>query len=290
MVIALDRKILGGIFLTAALISILFIWIYHHASEVGAFPSKDNTVCLPIIMYHQVKTNKTGKDAITPNEFESDLKYLSENHYTTITMNQLVDFVYNNKELPEKPIILSFDDGYLNNYEYVFPLIKRYNVKIVLSIVGKSTDDFTKIEDINLNYSHVTWDQLREMIHSGYVEVQNHTYNMHQFKERVGCMQKKSESLADYEQALMNDIGKLQEEIKTMTGKTPNTFAYPYGRYNENTNIILRKMGFKATLSCKFGVNIITRDPNSLYDLKRICRAHRQSVKKLLKKGMNTVI
>jgi Predicted xylanase/chitin deacetylase len=227
---------------------------------------------------------------ITPYEFESDLKYLSSNNYTAITMNQLVDYACYGKSIPEKPIILSFDDGYLDNYRYVYPLLKKYRMKVVLSIIGKNTDDFTRVPDDNLAYSHVTWPQLSEMIDSGYIEVQNHTYNLHSNKNgRIGCRQMSGESDAHYEQVLSEDLLKCQDEIKSMTGVTPNTFTYPYGEISRNTDSILKKLGFKATLSCKYGVNVIRREPDSLFDLKRICRLHGKNLEKTIKEGMETL-
>ena len=247
-------------------------------------------VYLPIIMYHEVKTFKAGKDVILPWEFENDLKYLSENNYTTITISNLIDYVYSDVPLPENPIILSFDDGYLNNYVYVLPLLKQYNMKIVFSIIGKNTDDFTDIPDDNLDYSHVAWDQLKEMLDSGCAEVQNHTYNLHKYcKSRIGCKQMPNESDADYEKLLKEDIGKLQEEITDKTGYTPTAFAYPYGKSSKNTDAILKKLGFKATLTCDYGINQITKDPNSLFGLKRICRSHNQSIRKVLAEANKTI-
>lgn len=262
--------------------------------ECGAVPAQSSKsaepISLPIIMYHEVKTYKAGKDVIAPWEFESDLKYLAENNYTTITMTQLIDYVYNDVSLPSNPIILSFDDGYLNNYVYVLPLLKKYNMKIVFSIIGKNTDDFTRIPDNNLDYSHVTWEQLNEMLSTGLVEVQNHTYNLHNLcGERIGCIQGCKESLPLYEKALESDIGGLQKQITEMTGFTPNTFAYPYGKYSTTTDSVLKKLGFKATLSCNYGVNLITKDPDSLFRLKRICRSHGQGVSKLIKEGLKTI-
>jgi peptidoglycan/xylan/chitin deacetylase (PgdA/CDA1 family) len=247
-------------------------------------------ILVPIIMYHQVKNSGLGNDVISSNEFESDLKYLKENQYNTITMTQLIDYVHDKKELPQNPVILSFDDGYLSTYLNVYPLLKEYNMKIVLSIIGKSVDDFSKVCDENINYSHVTWDEVKEMQQSGLVEIQNHTYNLHKIsKERYGCSQMANESLEDYKEFLSNDINTLQKEIMSVTGNSPNTFTYPYGKFNEKIETIIKKLGFKATLTCKYGVNVINNDPDTLYSLKRIRRAHDQSIKKMLKEGMDTV-
>ena len=241
-------------------------------------------------MYHEIKTYKVGKDVITPYEFESDLKYLQKNKYSTLTMTQLIEYVNDDVPLPDNPIILTFDDGYLNTYLNAFPLLKEYHMKIVFSIIGKNTDDFTRIPDNNADYSHVTWNQLNEMLDSGYVEVQNHTYNLHSLNnKRVGCMQTSAESFTQYEKILTEDIGKFQEQLTMMTGDTPNTFAYPYGRFNANTDLILKNLGFQATLSCQYGINRITKEPDSLFDLKRICRAHGQSLENVLKEALKTV-
>ena len=85
----------------------------------------------------------------------------------------------------------------------------------------------------------------------------------------------------------MTDIDKSQKKIEVETGFIPNTFVYPYGVYNANTDAILKKMGFAATLSCKYGINRITNDPECLFGLKRIARSHKRSIGKLLKEVMN---
>jgi len=251
----------------------------------------EENLYLPIIMYHEIKQFKLGKDVISPYEFEKDLIYLKDNNYNTITMTQLINYAYNNEPLPENPIIISFDDGYLSTYKNAFPLLKKYNMKIVFSIIGKNTDDFTQIPDDNIDYSHITWDQLNEMLDSGYVEVQNHTYNLHcSGKGRLGCLQVSKETLENYEQVLSEDINKLQEEIKSYTGRVPNTFTYPYGKYNDNTISIIKGLGFKATLTCDYGINIITKNPEALFGLKRICRSHGTSLKKIITKAYKTVM
>jgi len=280
----------------ARVLVLLFIFALLSASiitdviDIYQVMSVQRGVCVPIIMYHHVKNTGLGKDVISPYEFESDLIYLTENNYNTITMTDLINYVYYDVELPENPIILTFDDGLYNTYKNVFPLLKKYNIKIVMSIIGKSVDDFSRVNDKNVSYAHVSWDEIKEMVDSGLVEIQNHSYNLHKISNgRYGCYQKKNESFILYEEFLSRDLLTLQEKVKEVINFEPNTFTYPYGRYNENTDAIVRKLGFKATLSVKFGVNLITKDPEKLYDLKRICRSHNQSIEKMIKEGMETL-
>lgn len=251
----------------------------------------DEVICLPVIMYHSVKPNNCGKDSITPWEFENDLKYLKENGYETITMLQLINYCGGNGNLPEKPVILSFDDGYYNNYKYVYPLLQKYDMCIVFSIITRAVEKFSLKPSDNVNYSHATWDQINEMLGSGLVEIQNHSYDLHKYgSNRVGCGQIKGELLEKYEEVLCDDINKSQTLIKEMTGTTPTTFAYPYGKYNDNTVEILKNQGFQATLSCEYGLNLINKSGETdLFNLKRICRAHNQSIQKVLAEAMKTL-
>lgn len=287
LMVKVSRVVFWGLFL------LLSIFIYRKITNIYAASSwgQQDRVCVPIIMYHQVKQTNLGKDVISPKEFENDLKYLADNQYTTITMTELIDYVYNGGELPENPIILTFDDGYLTSYKYVYPLLKEYDMKIVLSIIGKSTDDFSKVNDNNTEHSHMTWEQVKEISDSGLVEIQNHSYNLHKIaKGRYGSGQKENESFEEYEKVLGEDLSLLQEKIEEVVEKVPNTYTYPYGKYNDNTDKILKSLGFQASLSVKYGVNMISQgDTEKLFGLKRICRSHNQSMSKVLLDGMETL-
>lgn len=256
----------------------------------GRVKTEQKPVNLPIVLYHEVKTQNVNKFVVTPCEFESDLKYLKENGYTTVTMADVINFVYSDAKLPEKPVILSFDDGYLNNYVYAVPLLKKYNMKIVLSLIAKDSDNFTKSKDSNLDYSHMNWDQLNEILKSDCVEIQNHTYNLHAMtKKRYGCKKKASESLSDYEQILSGDLMKCQLDIFQHTGRMPTTFTYPYGVVSKESLPVIKNLGFKASLSCKYGINVITNDPERLYCMKRISRYHGTSVGKTINEALKTL-
>ena len=248
--------------------------------------AKNDTVEVPILMYHSIlrSTNTHGNYIITESAFEKDLKFLKENGYTTVVMKDLIDFVENGKKLPEKPIVLTFDDGYSNNYLYAFPLLQKYRAKAVLSIIGYYTDLYTKTPDENPSYSHVTWDNVKKMIDSGLVEMQNHSYNLHTTdKGRNGSKKKRGESDADYRAMLLEDLGRLQDEFKENTGYTPTTFTYPFGSVSNASFDIIKEMGFKASFSCESGMNTISHDPECLYMLKRYLRTPKHSAESLLK-------
>lgn len=247
----------------------------------------DEGVRLPILMYHAICDNNdaSGKFVITKRALEDDLKYLQENGYTTISSYQLIDYVENGTPLPEKPIMITFDDGYFNNYCYAYPLLREYNAKAIISIIGKYTDLYSESTEENPSYSHITWEQAREMCDSGLVEIQNHSYNSHTVDQgRNGTKKKTGESAEAYAEYIYSDLGKLQNEININLGYTPTVFAYPFGSVSKASYDILKKMGFKITLGCEEKVNVIKQgDLDGLYMLGRYLRTNKRSAKDILK-------
>lgn len=260
--------------LLIVILIIISVFTIFNLSHRAVLTSTNPSIKVPIIMYHHVLKDKSrlGKYIISPEEFENDIIYLKNEGYTPIFMEDLIAYVYDDKELPEKPIILTFDDGHYSNYTYILPILEKYNCKAVISIVGEYVDKSTKEGNLNPSYSYVTWDLLKEIINSPYLEIQNHTYYMHEIGERKGCTIKKGESYEKYKKVLEEDLRKLQDTIAYHTGYTPQTFTYPFGFTCKECNKILKELGFKASLSCYEGVNILTKNKEDLFELKRLNR------------------
>lgn len=243
----------------------------NNALPVSTPVSTSPSVRLPIIMYHQVLKNKNslGKYIISPIEFEEDVKYLIKEGYTTVDVQDLIDFEYNKKNLPEKPIMLTFDDGYLSNYTYIVPILEKYQVKAVISIVGEYVDKSSKDQYTN---PYLNWKQVKELVESPYVEIQNHTYAMHDIEDRKGCSIIEGEAFDKYKMEILEDIGYFQVLIENKTGYTPTAFTYPYGYICKEIKDILKEIGFVSTFSCKEGVNLLSGNKDELYELKRFNR------------------
>ncbi len=270
--------------LTVKIKNLFFVLIICIISLIGSITlatvtntENDKKIALPILMYHSIKKDNSysPKYIVTPEIFENDLKYLKENGYNSVTMKDVENYVYNGKKLPKKPVIITFDDGYYNNYHYAYPIAKKYNMKFIISVVEKYSDMFSEKDDSNPEYSHLTWKQIEELQNSGLVEIQNHSYNLHTIsKERNGCKINENEDLKSYEKLLENDLKKLQNKLAK---SPPNTFVYPFGAMCEESEKVAKKMGFIATFSCENGINYISRDKNCLYKMKRIIRTSKDS-------------
>ena len=269
------------------LIAVIFVSAGKMSIAANATPSDSRDV--PVIMYHAIMkdASRSGKYVITPETLRSDIEYILGKGYTPVFMSDLIDFVNYNGELPAKPVVLTFDDGYYNNYVYAYPILKEYGVKAVFSVIGKHTQTAsTTGEKQSESYSHVTWDQLKEMSDSGLWEIQNHTYDMHRTGDKNGILEVKADTTAKTHELIMEDIRYMQELIYEHTGKTANTFTYPFGSFDDATQQLIKDMGFSATLSCCEGINHIYKG-GELTLLYRYNRAHGKDSKSFFEGILN---
>ena len=261
------------------------------ALGAGAFmaAAASEGVEVPVVMYHSMLKDpaRHGQYVISPEEFENDLRYLQSHGYTTILIEDLIAYTKGGS-LPEKPVLLTFDDGYYSNYLYACPLAQKYNSKFVISPIGRYTDLYTDTPDESAYYSHCTWEELKEMADSGLVEVQNHSYDLHQSKKgALGVKKLPGESEEQYRQRLMGDLNEAQRAITEKGGIAPPTaLAYPFGAMSKSTPGIVKEMGFLCTLSCEEKVCRVTRDPNSLFELGRFLRYSGISSQEFFEKRM----
>lgn len=246
---------------------------------------KRDGVPVPVLMYHSLNANEKDMWTLSPEAFEQDLRYLSEDGYHAVTIAQLVDFVDNGTALPEKPIVLSFDDGYYNNLAIALPLLKQYDMNMVLSVIGSYAEEYSETEDHDLDYAHLSWKKLGELSDTGRVELSNHTWGLHTHeKGRNGCCILPGEDMNAYREMLNGDVGRLQDKLKEASGNTPLCFTYPFGSKCPEALTVLQEMGFRATLSCYEGMNYVREgEPDRLYDMRRCNRTPSRSAEVILK-------
>lgn len=249
--------------------------VFFNSSAVSVF-KEDNSTQLPVLMYHSVIKNpsKSGKYVITPQKFEEDLIYLKQKGYQTVSAKQLIQYVYNNAPLPEKPVVLTFDDGMYNNYEYILPILEKYNSCAVFSIVGSYTDEYSENNIVQPAYSYLRWCDIEALSDSEHIEFGNHSYNFHSISaKRYGTQKNKYENSLDYINTFYQDTQKMQSEFYEHCNYRPIIYTYPFGSYSKESSRVLKKMGFMVTFSCTEGINKLTHDPDCLYLLKRYNRS-----------------
>lgn len=245
-------------------------------AQVNAAGDPRDSVRLPVLMYHSV-SEIMDDFSITPETFESSLKTITDFGYTPVSFNQVIDYVYNGTVLPEKPILITFDDGYTNNYTYAFPILKRFGYPATIFTIGCSAGKSYYKETAHPITPHFGYNEAREMNLSRLISIQCHTYDMHQWAQfeetlpaRENILKLPEEKLIDYTRILQNDFSLFKKVTEGQIGHKVNVVAYPSGRYDATTETLLRAMGVKATVSTTIGVNFIKKfNPESLYMLNR---------------------
>ncbi len=234
-------------------------------------------VDVPIIMYHSILKSRSGQYIISPDKLKEDLLWLKNHGYESVFVSDLIDFCEGKKDLPQKPVVITFDDGHYNNYYYAKPIFEELKFKATINIVGTYSEFSTTSGDFdNPNYSHLTWGEIKALQQNEFFEIGNHTYNMHNLKPRYGIGKKTEEDFETYKENLTKDVTKLENCFKDKCGFTTKIFAYPFGKYSEESYEILSGLGFKAFLTCNEGINHLKKGDES--KLKTLYRYNRSGL------------
>lgn len=244
----------------------------------------DDPVTLYAIMYHSVGGNTPSQYTVTPEQLESDLRWLSLHGYTSVSAQQLCLYTQNKGDLPEKPVLITLDDGFYNNLSILLPLLEKYDMRAVVSVVGSYSQYNAAADPHNDLYSYLTWEDISELVKSGRVEIGNHTWDMHTLSARRGCLPMEGESAEEFCAALREDIYALQYALHDNTGIMPFVFTYPFGSVSRQSIPVLRECGFLMTLTCRELPNTITRDTNCLYNIGRYNRSGLMSTEEFMSK------
>lgn len=266
-----------------AAVSVLII-VYAIKIGVAAF-ERSSKETLSIILYHSVNEDEDqhGEYSVSPKELEEDLKYLKENGYTCITSKELIDYVYSSADLPQKAVMLTFDDGCLDNMTYVYPLLEKYDMKAVFSIVGEFCDreESKKNRD---DSSYLNWAEVKKLYQSGKVDIACHSNSLHTLNNRMGAMINADESYTDYRSVFLSDTNNFLRSAKDKAQIVPSIYTYPYGLICEESKNLIKTCGFKISLGCEERVNRLSREESSLWCLGRFNRQSGVSTEDFMKK------
>lgn len=268
-------------FFSLVLLFFLLLQPSTHATETV----DEEEIPVPILMYHSILNHPPARSefVLSTEIFQSDMDYLKAHGYTTVFIADLIAYVREDAPLPEKPVVITLDDGYLNNLAYVLPILEATEAKATISVVGSFTARFSENPDPNLNYGHLTWADIKTLHRSNRVEIGNHSYSLHR-DQRMGAMKMRNESAEAYRKRLMEDIGRLQENLEEKTGVLPTVFAYPFGLISREALPVLKELGFQAVLNCFEEINHISKDPECLFHLNRFNRPGGVSTEAFMKK------
>ena len=236
------------------------------------------TAQVPVFMYHHVSPEGDPSTNISAGRLEEHLAALVREGYTAVTLDQLEGYVRRGEPLPEKPVVLTFDDGYLSNYELAYPLLLQYGTPAVIFAVGSDMGRTEHYKDTQFPITpRFSLEQAAEMEGSGLVRVQSHTYDMHQWpafeegRARENILRWEDEGELDYRAALTQDCQRLRARLEEEGGLARvHALAFPNGQWDTLAQVVLLENGFDITFTTQPGTNTLVRGlPQSLLGLKR---------------------
>src|SRR3972149_5965350 len=231
---------------------------------------------VPVFMYHHVSPHKGDMVTKTPYVFEAQMRFLADAGYKTLSADEVLDYILGTSEIHEKAVAVTFDDGYLDNYIYAFPVFKKYNIKATIFIVTdwvERSSDFgvrslelkTKklpnhdecksfINEGKISEVIMNWDMVKEMQESGFVDFYSHTMT-----------HRKCAELSDAE--LMRELQDSRRIIEQRLNKPSPYLCWPKGSYNSGAIETAKRAGYKALFTTGKG---IVKKGSDAFSIKRI--------------------
>lgn len=251
-----------------------------HIEDIySAAPADDTQIStkVPVLLYHCIsETEDNNAMMVSVKTFDAQMSALREAGYTAISIDELQDYVYSGAPLPDKPVIITFDDGYTDNYTCAFPILKKYNMKATIFAIGSSIGKSTYKDTKHPITPHFGETEMKEMVDSGLISIQSHTYDMHQSsdyesgKARENILKLDGESETAYVEALGADVQALKECIEPVTGEKVDALAYPKGAYDDLAATVLAENGILVTFTTETGGNTVLKGvPQTLYGMHR---------------------
>ena len=227
-----------------------------------ASPAEAPSQKLPVLMYHHVVPDGTACNdmTVTVSKLAGDLQWLKDHGYETVLPQQLIS----GEALPEKAVLITFDDGYRSNYDLAYPLFQQYQAKAVISIM-------VYMQDHNIS-SFMSWEMCREMADSGLVEIGSHTYQLHNLGERNGnftpggingIQRDPSESNEAFQARVLDDLQLSHDLIETNLGRDVTFFAYPFGIRESDADVLIDEL-FPVTVVTTKGTADLTGGTKNL--------------------------
>lgn len=214
---------------------------------------------VPVLYYHSVRESADNEVTITPEMLREELKYIKDEGYTTITQKQLREYILNNSPIPEKSILITFDDGYMDNYYSAFPILKEFNMTATIFCIASELDG---------SY-YLSKEAIKEMSDYG-IDIESHTVT-HSHLNKL-----------EYNKQL-EELIQSKKILEDITGKEIISIAYPFGDFNNNSIKAAKEAGYTLGFTTKLGLSDRNDNPLALDRIYISSKYKMSTFKELLK-------
>ena len=255
------KKKIVLILIGVILISPIFIGIYIYCNPT-----------VSVLCYHNIATMDEKKLfpeeqdwTITVDNFKEHLEYFKKHDYKTLTMNEFIEWKQGKKKLPYKSVLITFDDGFLSNYYYAFPILKEYEMNATVFVVGNLIDSSNQEKWTGNIKTYMTKDIIQNLENEyPNIEIYSHSYNLH------------------YVGSVDQEVSVLENDIDTFNNfyKETKVYCYPNGLYNENMKQALKNKGYE--IAFKYGPDYKKASKNdNNFEIPRLNVSHGMNANKL---------
>ncbi|MDP4091153.1 MAG: polysaccharide deacetylase family protein [Bacillota bacterium] len=215
-----------------------------------------NSTAIPVLMYHSIDFQEGNNLRIPKDKFRAEMKYLKDNGYTPISLDELYGCLNGTMSPPNKPVVITLDDGYEDNYTSAFPVLKEFNFKAAIFIIT---------DNIDTNGAFLTSEQLKEMSQNG-IAIESHTL-IHSDLSKLG-----------YEEQL-RVLKQSREKLESILNSPVNYIAYPSGKFNSFTENAAKAAGYKLAVTTQKG---LAQKKDGLYFVHRMAMYNSQDMTKFI--------
>lgn len=231
---------------------------------------------IPVLMYHILLHGRNDVISVDPERFREQMLAIRSAGYNSITDYELAAHLENNHPLPDKPILITFDDGYKSTYTEAFPVLKELGMEATVNVIASRIFESPSTQHPD-EFEKITWTDARLM--EGTVTIQGHTWDSHHKKMDLHNTNKgvisgrlaygiETESQSDFEKRVLADFVLSKRIIEEKMGYKVVSLAYPYGQYSADTISLAKKAGYKLAFTVEAG--LVQKESAKLFELNRI--------------------
>ena len=207
-----------------------------------------------VLMYHSISEHvgneKHNKWRVKPKDFEKQMNWFYKNNWKSFTISELVKL----DEIPKKSFVVTFDDGFEDNFLNAFPILKKYNFKATIYLVPNQKTNHWEEKNTSVLSNLLNNEQILQMQNSGLIEFGSHTLS-HVNLSTIN------------DEQLLNELKKSKEEVEKITNQECEAFAYPYGKFDDNIVNSVKRVGYKNATVVKRG---LFKKDDDVFTIKRV--------------------
>lgn len=213
---------------------------------------------VPVMMYHDILQEKKVIYDLTPQELRKHFELIKSSQVTPISLNQLIAHLRTGSPLPEKPILLTFDDGYGGHYQYAYPLLKEYGYPAVFSI-------HTSWVGVNAGRTHLSWQQLKTIANDSLITISSHS-KTHPELTKIS------------DQKLYQEVVESKKILESKLDRPVNYFTYPYGNYDSRVKKVVAKANYLAAIAFGTPTERFANQSEDLFSIARFEKSRLEEV------------